>query len=507
MCGSPLSRFCIKPGYQARAEALYFDDEPDGSIVHQPDLYPFARHVARRYGCDTVLDLGCGSGLKLIELADEFRIVGVDIGANIEFCRARHSMGDWREIDLERGDPLGLSPQELRRTLIVVGDVIEHLVDPMPLLSRLRRLLDDAPAVVLTTPDRDRARGLDDTGPPANPHHIREWNAPELRRLLTLCGFRISAFGWTRNNDRDGAKNTLAAVCHGPSNVAGACRPSFRVQALVATYNEADIIVPSLRHLRDQGVEVHVLDNWSTDDTRARIGEAFGEAVTVEMCPAEGPTATFEWARILQRKEELAREIDADWFMHCDPDEIRRSPWPDLDLRSAFWRVSEEGFSAIDFTVVNFRPTDESFMGGDDFEEQFARFEWGTSEGHRSQIKAWKKCEDPQLVESGGHDTRFLRRRVYPLNFLNQHYPIRSTSQGRRKILNLRERIDPDEGGRRGWHHQYDGLALEERLVWDAEDLVRYDPDSFQAEYLFECLARIGPAFDGVNGVDGVERV
>ena len=41
--------------------------------------------------------------------------------------------------------------------------------------------------------------------------------------------------------------------------------PLPRVMALVATYNEDDIIEQSIGALVDDGVQVYVIDNWSTD--------------------------------------------------------------------------------------------------------------------------------------------------------------------------------------------------------------------------------------------------
>src|SRR5690606_41433463 len=47
----------------------------------------------------------------------------------------------------------------------------------------------------------------------------------------------------------------------------------FSVIAVIATYNEEDVIDACLRHLRDQGVSAYLIDDGSTDDT-VRIAEA-----------------------------------------------------------------------------------------------------------------------------------------------------------------------------------------------------------------------------------------
>ena len=58
---------------------------------------------------------------------------------------------------------------------------------------------------------------------------------------------------------------------------------------------------------------------------------------------------------------DLAATLEANWFLHHDADEFRESPWPDLDLLGALERVDALGYSAIDFRVLNFRPTHDDF--------------------------------------------------------------------------------------------------------------------------------------------------
>src|ERR1051326_6390389 len=47
---SPAERLFIKPEYSARSEAFYFHDSAADATVWQPEAYPFAAHLARRYG-------------------------------------------------------------------------------------------------------------------------------------------------------------------------------------------------------------------------------------------------------------------------------------------------------------------------------------------------------------------------------------------------------------------------------------------------------------------------
>ena len=66
--------------------------------------------------------------------------------------------------------------------------------------------------MLLSTPERDLARGSGDRGPPSNPHHIREWTIGELRALLLHFGFEIPFLGLTANNSVDREMSTIIAI-------------------------------------------------------------------------------------------------------------------------------------------------------------------------------------------------------------------------------------------------------------------------------------------------------
>ena len=57
--------FCIKASYQARTFAQYYADEESPNVIWQPDVYPLAAFLARRYGCTHIIDVGCGHARKL----------------------------------------------------------------------------------------------------------------------------------------------------------------------------------------------------------------------------------------------------------------------------------------------------------------------------------------------------------------------------------------------------------------------------------------------------------
>lgn len=263
---------------------------------------------------------------------------------------------------------------------------------------------------------------------------------------------------------------------------------NFRVIAILAAYNEEDIIAQVVAHLIEEGVSVYFLDNESTDGTVKAVKPFLGKGLLrIERFSGSAPadqaqTATFAWERILRRKEELSRELDADWFIHQDADEFRESPWSDRTLAEAIQVVDRLGYNAIDFAVLNFWPTNDRFRTGDDVRTGFRYYDAAQS-FDRLQIKCWKKTTAVvDLAATGGHDARFAARRVFPVRFLLRHYPIRGQRHGERKVfIERRARFDAGERAR-GWHVQYDGIDADHNFLRNPAELTVFDPEAVRLE-------------------------
>jgi glycosyl transferase family 2 len=256
--------------------------------------------------------------------------------------------------------------------------------------------------------------------------------------------------------------------------------PAFRVVAIVAAYNEADIIAQVVADLIDQGVLVYMLDDGSTDGTAAIVEPLIGRGLLrIEALrpPAAAPEP-FDWERILRRKAEVAREVEADWCIHHDADEFRESPWRGVPLAEALARVDAAGFTAVDFASLDFWPTHDRFQPGDDVRAAFP-FYAERAPYDRVQVRAWKRTGAAvDLASSGGHEAQFHGRSVFPLRFISRHYPIRGQAHGARKVL--RERVGRFRGDERarGWHVQYDGVLDNASFIHDPATMTRYDADA-----------------------------
>lgn len=279
------------------------------------------------------------------------------------------------------------------------------------------------------------------------------------------------------------------------------------VLAIVSAYNEEDVVGSALDHLVAQGVSVYVIDDGSTDGTAAEAERRLGRGVVhVERRTA---SPTFDWEGLLRRKQEIAREWPAAWYIHHDADEFRESPWPGTTLAAAIAAVDAWGYNAIDFEVFTFGLVAGEAQGS----VERLRHVRPTPAYDRLQIKCWKRGDAPvDLVSSGGHAAEFPGRRVFPIRFLLRHYPLRSVEHAQRKVFQeRRDRLRKVERDR-GWHVQYDGIEPGAGFVQAASGLRPFDPRQARLDALLknrayeEEQARVAAEVARLEGIADVLR-
>ena len=248
----------------------------------------------------------------------------------------------------------------------------------------------------------------------------------------------------------------------------------MRVIALLATYNEERFIVACLEHLVRQGVEVYIIDNESEDETVALARRFIGQGVIgIETLPRGG---MFRLQKILERTEQLAAELEADWFMHADTDEIRLPPSPEQTLAEAFAEADRQGFNAVNFMEFAFVPTRQSPDHDHPNYLRTMRWYYPFLPSFPHQLKAWKKQPGPvELAWSGGHLVRFPGLQMYPTSFPMRHYLFLSKTHAIRKYV--MKAFDPGELSR-GWHRARACLRAEKIVLQDETELRLYVSDN-----------------------------
>jgi 2-polyprenyl-3-methyl-5-hydroxy-6-metoxy-1,4-benzoquinol methylase len=184
------------------ASSRYHYEVPDYDIY--PDAYSRTRKLLNWVGSDKrVLELGCSTGYMSRYMAEKQNcsVVGIEMDPAAaqqaeEYCQEVHVR------NLNQSGPLdGLRKHSF--DVVLMGDVLEHLVDAQGLLTEVRELLTENGKVVICLPnvlhwltrikllagrfDYESAGTLDHT-------HLRFFTERSARRLIESAGYRITSF-------------------------------------------------------------------------------------------------------------------------------------------------------------------------------------------------------------------------------------------------------------------------------------------------------------------------
>ena len=164
----------------------YFDaQENDPRYVR---FYAGLEQLMRRYVSGRrILDVGCGDGVFLSSLADDWSKQGLEPSVS------GASLARKRNLDVACAT-LDTAPERYEVDLISALDVIEHVIDPHQFVESLKRHLRPGGVVLLLTGDADAF-----TARVAGPQwsylrwcgHISVFSQSGLRRLLEAHGFEV----------------------------------------------------------------------------------------------------------------------------------------------------------------------------------------------------------------------------------------------------------------------------------------------------------------------------
>ncbi len=177
-----VANFRLKlPLYYRRQIPLHFDDSKL-TDEYQNEVYEKALEIAVENQYQSILDVGCGSGYKLMKYFSDYNTTGIETEPCFSALQKKYPDRHWM---LTNNPEKTIEVSDLSADLVICSDVIEHFIDPVYLIQYLKKI--DFKTLIISTPDRAvflKIKKATAIGPPWNPCHAQEWTAKEFVKLL-----------------------------------------------------------------------------------------------------------------------------------------------------------------------------------------------------------------------------------------------------------------------------------------------------------------------------------
>ena len=222
----------------------------------------------------------------------------------------------------------------------------------------------------------------------------------------------------------------------------------MKINAIIPTYNEEDIIYHTIKYLVDQDIFVYILDNQSTDRT-VDIARKMPN-VQLKTFKSNG---LFDEKILQDNVRELTCSLDTDWIIKNDADEFIESPWKGINLRQAIEVVDKLGKSCMGVTSYVFYPMSnekphESRKDVRDYYDYYKiwdKIDRWTPGIHEREKELWKinifkkqqevYMADPHILHAPYEISQYL----FPELLILRHYPFRNPQRTYQRLIRDRK--------------------------------------------------------------------
>lgn len=247
----------------------------------------------------------------------------------------------------------------------------------------------------------------------------------------------------------------------------------FKITAIVAIRNGTFYFPKLCQHARDNGLSLAVIDNGSEDNLQELIKLNSDIVESSMMLDYDGK---FDLVKQLEAKESLALELNADWIIHLDVDELLYSDIKNETLQVALNRVHEAGFNAVNFDEFVFLPVQRLKRFNSNNYNTMDRYYFHEPKPNRL-IRAFHKKLKTEVV-SGGHNIEG-EVKLYPQNMIMRHYMFENSKHARTKYKN---RIYSDQDLDKNFHSNRLLLQNKELYFPAKKQLLRTSKDQWQLD-------------------------
>lgn len=163
------------------------------------DLLPFVIGTPK-----TILDIGCGRGLTGKYFKEYFKsefVAGIEANKSAAIF-AKENLDKVITIDLNK-EVLELG--EKKFDLVILGDIVEHLFDPLEILKKVYQHTTDTGQIIVSTPNVRNWRLLSNLifcgdwkyteSGILDSTHLKFFTKKSLKRMIEEAGFKTTKYG------------------------------------------------------------------------------------------------------------------------------------------------------------------------------------------------------------------------------------------------------------------------------------------------------------------------
>jgi glycosyltransferase involved in cell wall biosynthesis/SAM-dependent methyltransferase len=304
----------------------YYEYEKERGVTYGPeDLFGNARfehtsNVIGEIAPRTLLDYGCAHGHFVMNLLRKFpniQITGMDINQrNID------SAIEWANKDNPPVMPefilgeIDALPEDRMFDCILLGEVLEHIIDPVAFVEKVKTHLNPNGHVVITTPYGPwEAIGYKKhVGWRSHVHHFERWDMfdmfseqPEYKLIAIPFDYQYGHYLTYFRADGPPCKSIDYARKFATQS------PRETVSLCMIARDAEHTLGQTLTKLKDVVDEIHVVIDEATTDKTQAIAEQFGAQVSFGKSPMETGFAA--------ARNESLKAATCDWVLWVDADE------------------------------------------------------------------------------------------------------------------------------------------------------------------------------------------
>ncbi|HEX5430907.1 MAG TPA: glycosyltransferase family A protein [Bryobacteraceae bacterium] len=218
------------------------------------------------------------------------------------------------------------------------------------------------------------------------------------------------------------------------------------VVAIICVRNEFLHIRRCIRDFIDQGIDVILIDNDSSDDTIVKANDFLGKGLLrIQRLPWTG---AFSLTDQLACKHAILKTVRHDWVIHADADEWLSAPGENERLLEGIAAADRDGATCINFNEFTFVPEEGREHLHECYSTEMLSYYFFRPEQVRL-MRAWKRKTDLDNCSGAGHLLLGRDLRLHVRTFILRHYIALGLQHARAKYVGRRF---SEEDVAKGWH-------------------------------------------------------